>query len=201
MRSNFLYLALACLLGFSTEVFAQDLGKAAQIYKRQCGRCHGIKGGGGTGPSLLRPFLPRAPDDQALFNLIRSGIPGSGMPPNYFLEVHEVNAIVTYVRYLGASQQSEILGDPVAGKTLFMKGDCATCHIISGAGGSLGPELTLVGQRRGPNYLQNAIQHPGMEKPLDREGFMQYLVVSAETNDGKTISGVRINEDSFYYPD
>lgn len=185
------------LLTLVINVHSQDLSKAKLIYERQCGRCHGIMGGGGTGPSLLRPFLPRAPNDAALSRLVKEGIQGTGMPGASFLEEHEVLEIVRYVRFMGRTAQEEVLGNPEVGKMLFEKGDCSTCHIVSGAGGSLGPELTMVGQKRGSQFLRNAIQHPGLDKPVDRLGFIEYLVLSVETKDGRKINGVRVNEDTF----
>ena len=177
--------------------YAQDLTKAKLIYERQCGRCHGIKGGGGTGPSLARPYLSRAPDDVALTRIVQQGIAGTGMPGSGFLDAAEVTEIVKYVRFLGQTTKEEITGDPVLGKEVFNRSDCNSCHIINGVGGSLGPELTLVGQKRGVTYLKGAIQHPGMDKPVDQLGYIEYLVVTARLNDGSEISGVRLNEDTF----
>jgi putative heme-binding domain-containing protein len=68
---------------------------------------------------------------------------------------------------------------------------------VSGIGGSLGPELTRIGLKRGQGYLAAAISHPGKSKPVDTNGFYQFLVVRVELKNGKTIEGIRINEDTF----
>ena len=47
---------------------------------------HGLMGAGGTGPRLLRPFLPRATEDVALTAVVQNGIPGTGMPGASLLE-------------------------------------------------------------------------------------------------------------------
>jgi cytochrome c oxidase cbb3-type subunit 3 len=169
-----------------------------QIFTNHCGRCHGMHGAGGTGPSLQRPTLVRAPDDEALASIIENGIPGTGMPGSWMLSPDEISEVITHVRNLGKTVQEPITGDAAQGKVIFeLKGACITCHIVEGKGGSLGPELTAVGLRRGAAYLGEAIQHPGKSKPLDSLGFTTYQVVEAEHSNGQMVRGIRINEDSF----
>src|SRR5262245_56752220 len=57
-----------------------DQARGKRLFEAHCARCHGIEGGGGTGANLRRPKLRHAADDESLFDLIRSGIPGTGMP-------------------------------------------------------------------------------------------------------------------------
>ena len=78
------------------------------------------------------------------------------------------------------------------GQDLYQtKGRCAQCHIIRGQGGSLGPELTEIGARRSAAHLRTAILDPQSTLP---EEFLQVRLV---TKDGRAISGVRLNEDTF----
>ena len=175
-----------------------DLSRGRLLFSNHCGRCHGLKGGGGTGPSLQRPTLVRAPDDEALASIIMNGIPGTGMPGSWMLGPEEVMDLIAFVRQLGETATEPITGNVNKGRELFMgKGACLTCHIIDGEGNSLGPELTGVGLRRGANYLRQAIQHPGKEKPVDSRGFATYLVVEVELKDGRRVRGVRIKEETF----
>lgn len=196
---------ILCLLTglFPLILFAQsnpagDISRGRLLFSNHCGRCHGLKGGGGTGPSLQRPTLLRAPDDEALASIIMNGIPGTGMPGSWMLGPEEVTDLIAFVRRLGETATEPITGNATKGKELFIgKGACLTCHIVDGEGNSLGPELTGVGLRRGAGYLRQAIQHPGKEKPVDRRGFATYLVVEVELKDGRRLRGVRINEDTF----
>lgn len=189
------------LIGLLPEpVFSQSQKntQAQTLFTNHCGRCHGMQGGGGTGPSLQRPNLIHAPDDEALASVITYGISGTGMPGSWMLSPTDVADLVVYVRELGKAEQEVITGDIEQGKILFeQKGACLTCHIVQGNGRGLGPELTRVGMQRGPTYLQEAIQHPGKNKPLDAKGFLTYLVVEVEPKTGEVVRGVRINEDSF----
>src|SRR6266446_5830546 len=57
-----------------------DLQKGKQLFDARCSNCHGFDGTGGAGPNLNRPVLTRAPDDAALSEIIRMGIPAGGMP-------------------------------------------------------------------------------------------------------------------------
>jgi len=167
------------------------------LYQVNCARCHGMLGDGGTGPGLSRSYLPRASTDEKLANVIANGIPGTGMPSIWLLTEVEVGKIVKYVRYLGQKKEHVLVGNADNGKDLFDNSICTTCHIVSGIGGSLGPELTRIGLKRGQGYLAAAISHPGKSKPVDTNGFYQFLVVRVELKNGKTIEGIRINEDTF----
>lgn len=181
-----------------SQLTPKETVEAQRLFANHCGRCHGLKGGGGTGPSLQRSMLVHAPDDESLASIISYGIPGTGMPGSWMLSPAEIQILVIHVRQLGKTVEAPVKGDKSRGKELFVqKGACLTCHIVKGKGGSLGPDLTGIGQRRGPDYLREAIQHPGKNKPLDARGFLTYLVVEAELKTGTRVRGVRINEDSF----
>lgn len=167
------------------------------LFQVNCSRCHGMIGNGGIGPSLSRPYLPRASTDEKLAQVISNGIQGTGMPAMWVLTESEVSKIVRYVRHIGQGSKEVTIGNAKNGKILFENSICKTCHIMSGEGGSLGPELTQIGLKRGQNYLAEAITHPGKTKPLDENGFYEFLVMSIELKSGKVIKGIRINEDSF----
>ena len=119
------------------------------------------------------------------------------MPGIWMLSDSEISQVADYVRSLGRNADQNIPGDPKKGQQVYDKGQCATCHIINGHGGNLGPELTSIGTQRGRKYLQQAVNHPGRERPVDAEGFDQFLVVHVETRDGREVQGMRVNEDSF----
>ena len=58
----------------------EELERGQRLYQAHCGRCHGVLGMGGEGPGLAVSRLPRAPDHAAVVDIIRDGIPGTGMP-------------------------------------------------------------------------------------------------------------------------
>jgi putative heme-binding domain-containing protein len=176
---------------------APDQARGKGLFEGQCGRCHGMQGGGGTGANLRRPRLQRAPDDASLFELIRDGIPESGMPYTWAMSDDEVRDVIAFVRSLGRVAPEPLPGDPARGKLVYHKADCGNCHIIAGKGGSLGPELTDVGARRGIHFLRSALLHPGKDRPVNAEGYATHLPVLAVKKDGRLLTGLRVNEDTF----
>ncbi len=181
----------------SAQQHEGDLARGKRLFQSQCARCHGMLGEGGTGANLKRPMLTNAPDDQSLLQVIRSGIPGRGMPGTRFRSPTDIKQIAGYVRSLGQAAHEPLPGDPGVGRRIFERARCSKCHIIEGQGGSIGPELTSIGTSRGPTFLRQAIVHPGGERAKDRAGYETYLVVVALTKSGRLVQGVRINEDTF----
>ena len=214
-------LLLPLLLLFPAPAEAQDTGDAAidlqdaeraraqQLYLAHCGRCHGVLGLGGEGPELARAVLARAPSQEDLERIIRQGIAGTGMPGarSTILPDREASLVARYVQVLGAQAAAAgagavVTGDADRGNDLFWTtGDCASCHIVAGRGTAVGPELTAVGLRRGPDYLREALRAPAAKLPVsrsgDRSGFLEYLPVRAVTRAGDIYNGMRVNEDAF----
>ena len=171
---------------------AADLKNGQQLFLAQCSRCHGSKGEGGRGAVLTQPRLPHAPDDPALFVVIRDGIKGTEMPAGYAIDTRENWQLVAFVRSLGRTARETVPGDPKHGQEIYQsKGRCAQCHIVAGQGGSLGPELTEIGSRRSATHLRAAVLDPQSTLPED------FLALRLVTKDGRNISGVRLNEDTF----
>lgn len=172
---------------------AKDLTEGQRIFDAQCAWCHGAAGTGGTGPNLQRPTLRHAASDATLAQIVRTGIPGTEMP-SFAIALTDRMAWQTaaYVKSLGRTKAKPLPGNPQRGAALYGSNGCASCHVVGGAGGALGPELTRIGTQRGPTYLRDALVKPAATHPPG------YLVVRATTADGNEIRGVRVNEDVFY---
>jgi len=149
-----------------------------------------MDGGGGRGPSLRRPKLARAADDDALKSVIENGI-APEMPPAWYLSPEEIAGVAAYVRTLGNVPPEALPGDPARGKAIYARSGCSACHILAGEGSGYGPELTDVGVRRGSARLRETLQNPAKTIPAD------FLLLEATTSSNQTIRGVRLNEDSF----
>jgi mono/diheme cytochrome c family protein len=127
------------------------------------------------------------------------------MPPNELLEA-EVKAIVSYLRTL-QQPAAAATGDAKRGETLYFgTGRCASCHMVNGRGGRLGPELTQIGSARSRPYLIESIREPSRQLApncgfgacsLGYLAVPQYDTVTVVMRDGKTIVGVAMNEDTF----
>lgn len=169
----------------------QDLEEGQRIFTSQCAYCHGPKGEGGQGAVLAVPRLPHAPDDQTLFRIIHEGIPGTRMPASA-LSTAQIWQVAAFVRTLGRVEGTKSTGDAAHGQQIYAgKGGCERCHSIRGHGGGIGPELTDIGARLNAPEIRTALVDPDASVPLE---FLQVRVV---TKDGHTVTGVRLNEDSF----
>src|SRR5437870_6503695 len=142
-----------------------DIQKGKQLFEGLCSRCHGFDGTGGEGPNLNRPTLTRAQDDDALRVIIRDGIPDRGMPRVRRTTDNEQRQLIAYVRSLGRTAPARQSGDAQKGSEIYQRTGCASCHVIKGEGGAVGPELTSIGNQRGPDYLRQAVLEPGSSLP------------------------------------
>ena len=167
-----------------------DLAAAKIIFEGHCALCHGMDGGGGGGPSLRRPKLAHASDDEALKSVIEQGIPPQ-MPDAWYLSKEEIASVAAYVRSLGNVPPETLPGDPVRGKAVYARSGCSACHILAGEGAGFGPDLTDVGARRGSARLRETLQNPAKTIPEN------FLLVEAVTNFGQALRGIRLNEDTF----
>ena len=203
MRVVLLGLALATAMpALAAAQGANDVAEGKKLFTGLCVTCHGFDGAGGAGPPLNRPRLLSAPDDASLRNIIAEGIPNRGMPRVRRVTDDEMRQLVAYVRSIGKSARHRARGDAARGGQLYAKLGCVSCHIISGNGGSLGPELTNIGWIRGADYLRQAVLEPAARLPqgnlpIPARGYNEYLPVTVVLRDGAEVRGIRLNEDVF----
>ena len=193
-------LTFFCAVTFAQSPFdgltESDLAEGEKLFRVHCARCHGIDGGGGEGSNLARSKLKYAPDDESLIRLLGEGIPGTGMPEIWTLDLHQATLVAAYVRTLGRLEAEEMPGDPQRGAVVYQSsGGCPACHIVSGHGSGIGPELTDVGDRRGIEYLRQSLVDPANAQSQTM-GYQDFLTVRATTPEGQ-VEGLRINEDAF----
>ena len=173
----------------------------AVLFRQECVYCHGVGARGGLrGPDLTTGTWNHGGTDADLARTITDGVPGTAMAANK-LTPDEVWQIVSYVRTL-QQPPAAAAGDAARGETLFFgTGRCASCHIVNGRGGRLGPELSTVGSARSRAYLVESIRQPARQLTENRvfgDGVtLKYDTVTAVTADGRTIVGVPMNEDTF----
>jgi cytochrome c oxidase cbb3-type subunit III len=195
MKLNCLLVAFACTRLLAQQALSsspQDLARGQKLFNGRCASCHGPKGEGGRGALLARPALPHAPDDAELVKVIEKGIPGTEMPGAWDMIDKEIRWVAAYVRVLGQAPAEPVPGDAVRGRELYSsKGRCNSCHTVQGKGGGIGPDLVEVGLRRSPSRLRNVLIDPAADISED------YTPVRVTLRDGRSVDGVRINEDTF----
>src|SRR3954468_19075671 len=178
----------------------QSIAKGAVLFRQECVFCHGVGAHGGMrGPDLTTGSWTHGGTDADLRQTITDGVAGTAMPPNN-LKAEEIWQIVSYLRTVQQAAPPAV-GDQARGETLFFgTARCSTCHIVSGRGGRLGPELTTVGSARSRAYLVESLREPGKQLTEIRglgEATQKFDTVTAVTTDGQTIVGVPLNEDTF----
>jgi len=169
-----------------------DVDRGARLYGSNCAFCHGATGDAVANADLRSGKFRRAASDEDLRRLIAAGIPGTAMPPHK-LQDAELTGVVAYIRSMRDIRGGVVgAGDAQRGKDIFAgNGACATCHRVSGQGSRLAPDLSEIGIFRSANALQNSLLDPTANMlPVNR-------TVRAVTSEGKTITGRRLNEDTY----
>ena len=188
------FLLIPGRLSAQHEYPATDVENGGRLFQATCAACHGPDGDGVAGVNLGRGQFRRAASasDEELVNIIRTGIPNTGMPANNISEINAGN-IVAYLRFTAASARSTSApGDPGRGKAIYEgKGACAGCHRVRGTGGRLGPDLTDVGAQRRIAELEQSVMDPGKVVLPNQRSFR------VVTRDGVTYTGRLLNHDAF----
>lgn len=162
-------------------------------FAARCAACHGHEGTGGErGPNIADSRSERTQSEQDLRDLIRNGIPGTGMPA-FLLTNQQLVPLVAFVRSLTAPAiESAPPGDITAGKDIFYgKGNCASCHMVRGRGGVLGPDLSDAGREWKLSSIEHALRAPYDHITLSNR------VVSVRTTNGQTVRGIARNESNY----
>jgi putative heme-binding domain-containing protein len=169
-----------------------DVEAGFNLYNTNCITCHGANGDSIPGVNLRSGQFRRASSDADLNRLLQTGIPGTAMPPGKF-GTADLAALVAYIRAMHEFDTRPLTrGDAARGENLFEeKGNCTSCHRLDGKGSRVGPDLSDIGAIRSPEALQSSLVDPSASMlPLNRS-------VRAVTRDGKTITGRRLNEDTY----
>jgi putative heme-binding domain-containing protein len=163
-------------------------------YNSSCAGCHGLDGrGSDKAVNISGSAKVLHLSDAQLSGIISNGVPGTGMPAFHSLSERQTRAIVGYLRSLqGKLEARTPAGDAGRGKEIFFgKGDCSSCHTISGKGGFLGPDLT----DHGATASAKAIREEIVRSP--RVPSAGYLTAVLTTASGDRLEGLIRNEDNF----
>jgi putative heme-binding domain-containing protein len=207
-RNRLFRCALGCLVGYlsaavgsvSAQQQVQHAGEYAPadiqagftVYASQCTNCHGPNGEQVSGVDLRSGRFRNASSDDDLRRIVTNGIPGTSMPGRR-LDPPQMVGLIAYLRNMRDFKATAVsLGDPILGQAVFDgKGQCATCHRVSGKGSHAAPDLSDIGSVRSASTLQQTLIDPASTMlPINRP-------VRIVTKDGKTINGRRLNEDTY----
>ena len=177
----------------SSHTHAAQRQDARQIFATTCAACHGLDGmGSERAPNIITNSQVQRLSADELFSVISGGVPGTGMPAFERLGKPAITSLVGYVKGLqGKNQTAPPLGDPKAGEALFFgSAQCSTCHMASGRGGFIAPDLSTYGQTHSAEQVKSAIVNPAEREPIKS-------IVTATTADGQRYQGIIRNEDNF----
>ena len=181
---------------FTTQV---DRRMGQRHFQAQCGRCHGRDGTGNdeTGaPDLTTGRFQNASTPTGLFKVIREGLPGTAMIGiSQRATDQTVWQIISYLDSLSVDPGGiELAGDASVGQQLFNgRGNCVSCHMVSGSGGRRGPDLSRVGERHDPDELRTDLVDPNDDVAP------RWWTMRVTRQDGSMIEGHRVNEDTFTF--
>jgi cytochrome c oxidase cbb3-type subunit 3 len=170
-----------------------NLGQGRAVFRSNCAFCHGLTGTGGRGPNLAASRFATGGSDTAFKNIVRNGVPGTTMPAFDTMEADELDNLTLFLRELGAAgvKNEPVAGDPKLGRQVYQRNGCGTCHRTGEEGSIFGPDLSRIGGGRPTAYIRESIVDPSKDIPEEYQG------VTVVTGDGKRISGIRVNEDTF----
>src|SRR5262245_8089922 len=97
----------------------EDIENGGRRYQASCSGCHGPDGHAVPGVELALGQFRRGTSDTDLIAIIRTGIPGTAMPPHGFSD-QEAGQVVAYLRNMtaariGAAPVLRGVGDPARG--------------------------------------------------------------------------------------
>jgi cytochrome c-type protein NapC len=131
--------------------FPADIQKGYRLFSTKCSECHGLD-------TSLKPTMSASQWTAEVKRM-------QGMPSSQFNDA-QAKAIVDFLNYYGAHRkppdkqddQSAGSASGSAGSQFYDTQGCATCHAISGTGGTSGPSLSDVGKRLSKDQLTEKIQ-------------------------------------------
>lgn len=169
-----------------------DPEQGKKLWAANCAGCHGLEGKGGRGPDLTSGKFLHGGTDDDLYRVLQNGLPGTEMP-GFPLGGVESMQVLAYVRALGrAAMPPPPEGDAARGGALFGgSGQCGGCHRVGATGSRIGPDLSDAGARLAPADLLASLLRP------DERSRPANWYVRAVTRDGRTITGRRLNEDTY----
>jgi putative heme-binding domain-containing protein len=163
------------------------------IFRGQCASCHGADAKGISSieaPDLTMMWTQPGMTENRVFTRIQAGIPGSIMPPHDFPDT-EIWMLVSYLRSVAvAGSTREFTGNEDRGGRLFAA-HCIECHRAGISGGSLGPNLERITQRRSQAALRSSIRDPS--STIGRG----YKPIILSTTIDANVSGIIKGEDAF----
>lgn len=170
----FLGMSVDSLHRMSSSTHADQLSEQVVEGKRlwqhyDCNDCHTILGiGGYYAPDVTKSYVQRGEPWLRKFLENPSAMYPSGRQmPNNHLSRAQIDSLMAYLDWVSridtngwppAPQGVARVESP--GHKIFLALQCNTCHSIQGSGGTLAPDLTLEGSKRGKDWIVQQLNNP-----------------------------------------
>ena len=111
---------------------------------------------------FLLPLLDRGPRRSPRYRPITTAI---GLVSIVVVSLLTWRAVQTTPPVLADNRAERLTATEVVGRQLVAAQGCGSCHVINGEGGTLGPPLDGIAERRGPAYVHSYIESPRSLNP------------------------------------
>ncbi|MGA2982744.1 MAG: PQQ-binding-like beta-propeller repeat protein [Terriglobia bacterium] len=185
--------SLTPLFGQNPPSAPPDRARGQKIYAENCVGCHGVDfRGTDQGPALKGNPVMRRMSVRRLRGIISNGISGTGMPP-FDLPAQDLEALTPFVRSLNSpAAESNVPGNPAAGEQIFFgKGECGSCHMASGRGQPIGPDLSNLGNDKTVDEIRLSLKDPSANITPG------YELVTVKLRDRNTLRGFARSRSNF----
>lgn len=169
-----IFLCFGLILITSFPAYAASSGRNL-FEKYYCIDCHMIGGRGGTiGPNLTKTGKTKN------LSWIKAQIlhPGSHfvlgsevkingkkylnrMPGFKSISETDLTTMALYIKKSASWKMNMPQTAVPNGLRIFREDNCISCHRINGVGGTVGPDLSLIGKNRTTGWIKTQILHPG----------------------------------------
>jgi len=165
--------------------------------KYNCNDCHTILGiGGYYAPDVTKVMSYRDADWATRFIKDPQAVwPAERKMPNLHLKDQEIADVIAFLTWVNGIDTNNWPPKPMVaaatgvkpGEDLYKAQGCSACHRIGGVGGTIGPDLSGVGRRRGKAWILQQLTDPKSHDPnsimpsfaklpqKDREDIADYL--------------------------
>mgnify|MGYP000120420114 CR=1 FL=1 len=200
----FLFLTYDSLVKMPKRTHAENLSPQVASgkwvwQKHNCNDCHTILGiGGYYAPDVTKVMSYRDSDWMTRFLKDPHAVwPAARRMPNLHLKDQEIADVIAFLTWVNGVDTNNWPPKPMAtalattgqpGEAVFKAQGCSACHTIAGVGGRIGPDLTMVGDRRSKAWILQQLVAPKSHDPnsvmpsfaklpeKDREALADYLV-------------------------
>jgi mono/diheme cytochrome c family protein len=155
-----------------------------------CVACHEIPGferNTFRGPDLLNVGYKVRPEWLAAWLKDPKAVSATSRMGNFRLSEAEIAALGAFLLSQKAEAPSGDVNldwkeaDTDNGRALFGELRCVSCHAVNGRGGSMGPELTLIGDKVRRDWLFSFLQNPHRDQP--ETAMLQYRLGDDQVRD------------------